>query len=82
MIALTPNMIHMLASLPLLRPYVDLPWWQFAFLSLPYVSLAFALVIVLVTGLRLRSESDGRTICLYYLIVSMALLAFNLAILL
>jgi CubicO group peptidase (beta-lactamase class C family) len=82
MIALTPNMIHMLASLPWTRPYVDLLWWQFAILSLPYLSLAFALVIVLMAGLRLRSESDGRTICLYYLIVSMALLAFNVAILL
>jgi hypothetical protein len=82
MIALTPNMIHMLASLPLTRPYVDLAWWQFAILSLPYVNLAFAFVIVLMTSLRLRSESDGRTICLYYLIVSMAVLAFNLAIIL
>jgi CubicO group peptidase (beta-lactamase class C family) len=82
MIALTPNMIHMLASLPLLRPYVDLLWWQFAILSLPYVSLAIAVVIVLMTGLRLRSKRDGRNICFYYLIVSMALLAFNVAIIL
>jgi hypothetical protein len=81
-ITLTPNMMYFLASIPLWRPYVDLLWWQFAFLSLPYVSLAFALVIVLMTGLRLRSESDGRTICFYYLIVSMTLLAFNVAIIL
>jgi CubicO group peptidase (beta-lactamase class C family) len=79
-IALTPNMIYILASLPLWRPYVDLLWWQFALLSLPYISLVCALVIVLMTGLRLRSKSDGRTICLYYLIVSMALLTFNVSI--
>jgi hypothetical protein len=82
MIALIPNMIYLLASLPLWRPYVDLPWWQFAILSLPYVSLTFAAVIALMAGLRLRSKRDGRTIRFYYLLVSMALLAFNLAIIL
>jgi CubicO group peptidase (beta-lactamase class C family) len=81
-IALTPNMMDFLASIPLWRPYVDLLWWQFAFLSLPYVSLAFAVVIALMTGLRLRSKRDGRTIRFYYLLVSMALLAFNLSIIL
>jgi hypothetical protein len=81
-IALIPNMMYIQASLPLTRPYVDLLWWQFAILSLPYVSLAFAVVIMLMTGLRLRSKRDGRTIYFYYLIVSMALLAFNVAIIL
>lgn len=81
-IMLTANMIYILASLPLWRPYVDLLWWQFAILSLPYVSLASAVVIVLLTGLRLRSKSDARKICLYYWIVSIALLAFNVAIIL
>jgi CubicO group peptidase (beta-lactamase class C family) len=81
-IAITPNMISTLASLPLLRPYVDLLWWQFAILSLPYVGLTLAVVIALVAGLRLRSKRDGRTICFYYLIVSIALFAFNIAIIL
>jgi hypothetical protein len=81
-VALTPNMIYFLASIPLWRPYVDLLWWQFAFLSLPYVSLAFSVVIALMAGLRLRRKSDARTICSYYLIVSVALLAFNVDIIL
>jgi CubicO group peptidase (beta-lactamase class C family) len=81
-IAFTPNMIYMLASIPLLRPYVDLLWWQFAILSLPYVGLTLAVVLALMAGLRLRSKRDGHTICFYYLIVSMALLAFHIAIIL
>ena len=81
-IALTPNVMYFLASIPLWRPYVDLLWWQFAFLSLPYVSLAFAVGIVFMAGLRLRSKSDARAICFYYLIVSVALLAFNVDIIL
>ena len=81
-IALTPNMVYILASLPILRPYVDLLWWQFAFLSLPYISLALSVGIVLMTGLRFRSKRDDRTIYFYFWIVSIALLAFNAAIIL
>jgi hypothetical protein len=80
-IALIPHMIYILASLPLWRPYVDLPWWQFAILSLPYVSLMFAVVIALMTGLLLRSKRNKRAICFYYLIVAIVLLTFNLSIL-
>jgi hypothetical protein len=36
----------------------------------------------LMAGLRLRSKRDARTICFYYLIVSMTLLAFNVDIIL
>jgi CubicO group peptidase (beta-lactamase class C family) len=80
-IALTPNMIYILASLPLWRPYVDLLWWQFAILSLPYISLTFAVVIALITGLLLKSKRNQRAICFYYLFVAIVLLTFNLSIL-
>jgi CubicO group peptidase (beta-lactamase class C family) len=81
-IAVTPNMMYILASLPLWRPYVDLLWWQFALLSLPFVSLALAVVIALLAGLGMRGPMEGRAIRLYYSIVALALLTFNLAIIL
>ncbi len=80
-IALIPNTVYILATIPLMRPYVDLLWWQFAILSLPYLSLTIAVVIALMAGLRLRSKGDGHPNWFYYWIVSMALLSFNLAIL-
>jgi hypothetical protein len=81
-IALTPNMVYILASLPFLRPYVDLTWWQFAFLSLPLISLVLAIVIALLAGPITRSHAWARTTRLYYLSVALALLAFNVAIIL
>ena len=82
LIAQTPNMVYFLAAIPFLRPYVDLLWWQFAVLSLPYIGLIFAVGIAVMAGLRLRDKQDGRTICFYYWFVSITLLSFNLAILL
>jgi hypothetical protein len=68
--------------MPWLRPYVDLTWWQFAILSLPYVSLLFASVIALMAGSGMRNQTESRAIRIYYLIVALALLTFNLAIIL
>jgi hypothetical protein len=81
-IALTPNMVYILASIPLWRPYVDLTWWQFAILSLPYVSLMLAIVIALLTILNSRNYTERHAVRFYYLIVALALLTFNLAIIL
>ena len=61
------------------RPYSDLPWWQFALLSLPFASLVLALVIALLTGLWITNQTEGRKIRLYYLGIALALLIFNLA---
>jgi CubicO group peptidase (beta-lactamase class C family) len=80
-IAQNPDLVYFLAQIPWMRPYVDLLWWQFAILSLPYVSLTLAVVIALMAGLRLRSKGERHTICFYYLIVATALLSFNLEIL-
>jgi hypothetical protein len=79
-IALTPNMIYILASLPLWRPYADLTWWQFAILSLPFISLVLTILIAILTGLNMRGLIGRRAIHFYYLIVALALLTFNLAI--
>jgi CubicO group peptidase (beta-lactamase class C family) len=79
-IMLIPNMVYLLAFIPLLRPYVDLSWWQFAILSLPFLSLVLALAIALLDGLPARSGTVRRATRIYYLIVALALLTFNLAI--
>jgi hypothetical protein len=78
LVALAPNLIY----LSWLRPYVDLTWWQFALLSLPYVSLALAILIASLAGLGMRAQTGRRAVRVYYLIVALALLAFNLAIIL
>jgi hypothetical protein len=78
MVALFPILLYM----PWLHPYVDLTWWQFTLLSLPFVSLTLAIVIVLLTGLSMRGHVGGRAIRFYYFIVTLALVAFNLDIIL
>lgn len=78
LVALAPNLIY----LPWLRQYVDLTGWQFALLSLPFVSLVLAIVIALLAGLGMRVQTSGRPIRFFYLIVALALVAFNLAIIL
>ncbi|HEU0293071.1 MAG TPA: hypothetical protein VFR47_10075 [Anaerolineales bacterium] len=77
-VALAPNLIY----LPWLRPYVDLTWWQFALLSLPFASLALAIELTLLAGLGMRGHTESRAIHSYYLLVALALLIFNLAIIL
>jgi len=78
MVALFPILI----SMPWHPPYVDLTWWQFALLSLPYVSVVLGIVTALLAGLSLRIHTGGRAIRFYYLIVALALVAFNLALIL
>jgi hypothetical protein len=78
LVALFPILIYR----PWLRPYVDLTWWQFAFLSLPYVGLVLGIVIASLAGLGMRGHTGWRAIHVYYLIVGLALLVFNWAIIL
>jgi hypothetical protein len=74
-----PNSIYVLTYIPFLRPYVDLLWWQYVLLSLPFISLLFAIVIAGMAGLGMRSQTEARAIRFYYLTVALALLGFNLA---
>ena len=81
-IALIPNMVYIVVSIPFMRPYVDLLWWQFALLSLPFVNLFLVAVIGGLLGVLIRSHAERRSTQVYYLMVALALLAFNLAIIL
>jgi CubicO group peptidase (beta-lactamase class C family) len=77
-IALLPNLIY----IPWPRSYADLPWWQSGILIFPFVSLLLAVLIALLAGPITRSHAWARTTRLYYLSVALALLAFNVAIIL
>ncbi len=77
-VALIPNLIYV----PWPRPYVDLLWWQFGVLSLPFACLLLAVVIALLAAPITRNYAWARTTCFYYLTVALALLTFNLAIIL
>jgi len=77
-IALLPNLIY----IPWPRPYAGLLWWQFGILIFPFVSLLLAVLIALLAGPITTSHPRARTTRLYYLSVALALLAFNVAIIL
>jgi CubicO group peptidase (beta-lactamase class C family) len=78
-IALLPNLIY----IPWPRPYAGLLWWQSGILMFPFVSLLLAILIALLAGPITRSHAWARTTTrLYYLSVALALLVFNVAILL
>ena len=76
LIAIIPNLVYF----PWPRPFVDLLWWQYALLSLPFVNLLLAVGIILVAVLLMRSYARVRAIRWYLFVVGLALLMFNLAI--
>jgi hypothetical protein len=61
---------------------VDLAWWQFALMSLPFISLLLAVLIVLLAGLLTRSHPWRGTLRPSYVIVFLALSVFNLTLIL
>jgi CubicO group peptidase (beta-lactamase class C family) len=76
-VALMPNLVY----LPWPRPWVDLRWWQYALFLLPFASLALGAVVALaqVASLRLTgSRAWGRPLRIYYALVALALVGFNL----
>ena len=76
-IVLVPNLIYF----PWPRPCVDLLWWQFALMDLPFASLLLAGGLALLVGLSIRSSTWTRAIRWYYTVVGLVLLVFNLMIL-
>jgi CubicO group peptidase (beta-lactamase class C family) len=72
-IALAPNLIYIRWPLP----FVDLAWWQFALICLPYASLLLAAVIALLIGLEMRNRAWKHVMLWYYTGVAVALVLFN-----
>jgi hypothetical protein len=77
-VAIIPNLIYV----PWPRPYIDLTWWQFALVGLPFANLILASGVTLLAAQSLRKSTGARTTRWYYFSVSLALLALNGAILL
>jgi CubicO group peptidase (beta-lactamase class C family) len=75
LVALVPNLIY----LPWPLPFMDLTWWQFALVGLPFINLVLAIGMALMAALTMRNYAWARAIHRYYLAVGLALLAFNLA---
>ncbi|MGA2821807.1 MAG: serine hydrolase domain-containing protein [Anaerolineales bacterium] len=75
--AIVPNLVYV----PWPRPWVGLTGWQFAALRLPYASLFLAAGAAVLTVLAWIRNSGGRGIRIYYALVALALLGFNLAVL-
>jgi CubicO group peptidase (beta-lactamase class C family) len=72
--AIVPN----LAYVPWPRPWADLLWWQFAGLNLPFASLLLAAGVVLLAGLAIKNRAWGCPLRIYYSLVAVTLLIFNL----
>jgi len=77
-VTFVPNMVYV----PWPRPYADLTGWQFALLSLPFAGLLLGVGIALLVGLAIRSSPWSRATRVYYVIVAVSLIAFNLLIIL
>ncbi len=80
-VALIPNLVY----LPWPRPWADLLWWQYAAFCLPFASLALAAAVAVeqVAHSRLNgSRAWGRPLRIYYAAVALALVGFNLALIL
>ncbi len=73
--ASVPNLPYV----PWPRPWTDLPWWQFAGLSLPFASLLLTAGVAVLTGLAIKNHAWGRPLRISYSLVAVTLLAFNLA---
>jgi CubicO group peptidase (beta-lactamase class C family) len=72
-IALSPYLVYF----PWPHPWPDMLWWQFALFSLPFANLLISVGVAILTVLVLRSSKGFRTTCWYYLVVALAVLAFN-----
>jgi CubicO group peptidase (beta-lactamase class C family) len=77
-IAFAPNLIY----LPWPHPFTDLLWWQKALLDLPFASLVCSAGIILIALLFMRNVSWRRASRRVTCVVGLALMAFNLVILL
>ncbi len=82
--AAVPNLIY----LPWPRPWSDLLWWQYALFCLPFAGLVIAVGLAMSLAVSSRTaRATGRPrrhrrLRIYYVLVALVLLGFNLVILL
>ena len=70
---LMPNLVYF----PWPKAWPELLWWQTAIFWLPFICFVTAIFIAVLTILNMRSNAARRATNFYYLIVALAVLAFN-----
>jgi CubicO group peptidase (beta-lactamase class C family) len=76
-VVIIPNMIY----LPWPHPYTEMRLWQQGLLYLPYLSLALAVIAALLGGMAYRRKGLAPSMRKYFVIVVLALVAFNIVLL-
>ena len=72
-VAVVPNLIFV----PWPLPFVDLAWWQFLLVSLPFANILLGVWIILANGMRIRGQAQGGRFLIDRLAVGLALAIFN-----
>ncbi len=75
MVAIVPGLVYV----PWPQPYTDMLWWQYAVLSLPFAGLLLAGASAAAVALAARRRAWGLPLRLYYALAALALVGFNLA---
>ena len=70
-----------LLAVPWPAPYPELIWWQFIVMSMPYIALTLAVGAATLTTLAWVRNQDGRGSRIYYTLVALFLVVFNVAVL-
>jgi CubicO group peptidase (beta-lactamase class C family) len=73
LIVLVPNLVHVRWPIP----YLDLAWWQFALVGLPFASLLLGIGVTLASALAVKDHAGKHSAKGYILAVGLALIAFN-----
>lgn len=76
-IVILPNMVYF----PWPHPYADLTVWQHILFYIPYISLVMACLAALLAGFAFKYHTLERSLRVYFLISILALLVFNIMIL-
>jgi len=78
-IKIFPNLMYV----PWPLPYVDLAWWQFCLMSMPFASLLLAVVDVgLLASLAIKNNIWKRSAAWYSIPITLVLFAFDLVVIL
>lgn len=78
LIAIYPNLVYF----PWPLPYIDMTWWQFTLVGMPFINLALGFSVALIAGYALRRHTVDPFVRWYYFAVGLAFLTFNMTILL
>lgn len=75
-VALMPDLVYF----PWPKAWLELLWWQTAIFWLPFICFVLAIFIAVLAILNMRINAARRATNIYYLIVALAALIFNLVV--